>query len=511
MSKLYADILFLLFKELQYDSKSLFSCLLVNRLWCETVVPILWRNPWRYNINYKNKSYLFAIIAFYLPIDIKEFLSSQGINFPPISYQYLLFDYLSFCKSININIIESIIPIGSSINYNQFLLQQEFYNLLIINCPKLKYLDIQSIKHQIFCFPGAKACLETLCELDCNTSIDPVHFYGLASICQNIQKLVIINDIIKVNNGIAKLIEVQGNLKSFEWKDDFEEDYILGDLYKESLLALEKKADNLDHLKIFFQYVEEFEHTLLEEVLPKLYKSRTLIINDNIYFDQFKMLVYQNIEILYIDYITINSASNIIENSGGLLKEILLFKFFEYYDFEESFNEDSINFMNKIIKHCPLIEYLTLAFSPTKKHFDEFEKLLKVCQNLTSLLLFIFNFDEKETSEKNLENGAELLKVLIRSAPTNLREIKFFEDFRFSLQALGEFLEKWKGRPAFSIFTTDYIYRREDYMNLINKYINVGEKDFFKKHDTSDRQSMNISKRAEKYYQAGCGIREESI
>ena len=85
MSKLNKDILFLIFKELQDDSKSLFSCLMVNRLWCETVVPILWRNPWHYDINYSSKSYLFATIAFYLPNEIKETLTRQGIKLPPVS------------------------------------------------------------------------------------------------------------------------------------------------------------------------------------------------------------------------------------------------------------------------------------------------------------------------------------------------------------------------------------------------------------------------------------------
>src|SRR5277367_70683 len=98
MTKLNKDILFLLFEELQNDSNSLFSCLMVNRLWCETVIPILWKNPWRYN---SNNSYLFATIAFYLPDDIKEFLTRP---LPQISHQSLLFDYLSFCRSININI-----------------------------------------------------------------------------------------------------------------------------------------------------------------------------------------------------------------------------------------------------------------------------------------------------------------------------------------------------------------------------------------------------------------------
>src|SRR6202034_2936187 len=145
--------------------------------------------------------------------------------------QSLLFDYLSFCRSINVNIMNSIISIGSSSVYNQFFLQQEFYSLLMRKCPELKYLDIGSIKHQIFDFPEAKARLESLCELKCDTSIDSSYFYGLAHICKYIQRLTIINNIVKANHGIAKLIEVQENLKYFEWKDDFEEDYFIEDPY----------------------------------------------------------------------------------------------------------------------------------------------------------------------------------------------------------------------------------------------------------------------------------------
>ena len=59
MPRLNKDILFLIFEELQDDSKSLFSCLMVNRLWCETVIPVSWRNPWCYNMKYSNKSSLY--------------------------------------------------------------------------------------------------------------------------------------------------------------------------------------------------------------------------------------------------------------------------------------------------------------------------------------------------------------------------------------------------------------------------------------------------------------------
>ena len=97
MSKLDIDILFLLFEGLQDDSKSLFSCLMVNRLWCETVIPILWRNPWLYiyTIDYSNKSYLYYILTYYLSDSVKEFLTRKEIQLPSVSNKPLLFDYLS--------------------------------------------------------------------------------------------------------------------------------------------------------------------------------------------------------------------------------------------------------------------------------------------------------------------------------------------------------------------------------------------------------------------------------
>src|SRR5436305_3688653 len=122
MRKLNKDILFLIFEELQDDSKSLYS----------------------------NKSYLFTIFISYLHNDVKEFLTSEGIQLPSISYQPLLFDYLSFCRSINANIISRIISTGASSDYDQFLLQQEFYNILMRKCPELKHLDMGSIEHQLF-------------------------------------------------------------------------------------------------------------------------------------------------------------------------------------------------------------------------------------------------------------------------------------------------------------------------------------------------------------------------
>ncbi|GBC08826.1 hypothetical protein RclHR1_08400004 [Rhizophagus clarus] len=335
--------------------------------------------------------------------------------------------------------------------------------------------------------------LDSLCELICDTSIDYSYFYGLARICQNIQRLIIVNVTPKPNCGIAKLIEVQKNLKHFEWTDNFDDDYFTDGPYKEIFFELERKANNLDHLELFFLYFESFD-TIMQGLLPKLDKIKTLIINEFSFINEnlLKMLAYNDLEILNIDYITIDEASIIIENSGGRLKEVSL-KPCDFLNYEDDFSDDSLIFIRKIYKNCPLIEYLSLAFSPSKDHFTEFENLLKICQHLKSLLLITSNIHRvRETEEKIFENGKELLKILIRSAPTNLRELRLFDDFKFSLEALKEFLEKWRGRPALTVLTSDSIYQDVDYQKLINNYKNDGVIKNFRYESIMNIENLNF-------------------
>ncbi|GBC31885.2 hypothetical protein RhiirA5_442678 [Rhizophagus irregularis] len=83
-------------------------------------------------------------------------------------------------------------------------------------------------------------------------------------------------------------------------------------------------------------------------------------------------------------------------------------------------------------------------------------------------------------TEEMLKNGEILLKILIRSSPANFKEIRLSDDdLQFSLENLEEFLEKWRGRHALTIFTIDSNYIREDYTKLIDKYKSDGViKDF---------------------------------
>src|SRR6266542_6627305 len=105
MSKLNGDLLYLIFKELQNDRKVLLSCLTVNKIWCETIIPILWRNPWKF---LKEKKLLLNVIILYLSDESRNNLKRQGVDFLTNSYQRPLFDYISFCRHLNLNKLNEI-------------------------------------------------------------------------------------------------------------------------------------------------------------------------------------------------------------------------------------------------------------------------------------------------------------------------------------------------------------------------------------------------------------------
>ncbi|GBC46094.1 hypothetical protein GLOIN_2v1764020 [Rhizophagus irregularis DAOM 181602=DAOM 197198] len=456
---------------------------MVNRIWCETVIPILWRNPWRYSINYKKIS-LYSIITSYLFDDIKELLTKRGIL---ILGQSLAFDYLSFCKNINIKVIDDIISIGSSLEYNRFLLQEEIYSLLVKKCPEIKYLNICGT-YEIVYHPEAKVRLESLCELTCDTLIDSRYFYRLANICQQMQRIIVINkNLVKVNQGTIKLIEFQKNLKYFKWVDEFDDDYYyywerLEDPYTEIFSILKKHANTLNHFNInlrynyydhsdFYDIYNEFNYTFLQNSLLEIHNLKILEIDSPIFLNnddfnkKLEMVAYRNLEILEIDFIDCYQINCMVKNSL-CLRELRINDFHWNYD---NFYNDSLNFIRTICEYCLLIEYLTIpAFPSLEKHFIEFEKLLKKCQKLQSL-----NF--KETYYEaggELEFGDNLLNVLIREASTNLKEIRISYGIKFSLKTLETFLEKWKGRPAVSMFLEEtFFYRKNNsYMKLFDKY-----------------------------------------
>ncbi|UZO14020.1 uncharacterized protein OCT59_005491 [Rhizophagus irregularis] len=433
MSKLNKDILTIIFYEIfyEYDYNSLFSCLLVNKYWCETVIPILWRNPWRYQMKDYQKKSLFNTIITFLSDESKEFLKNQNIMIPfkrkSKKKKLIFFDYLKYCKSmINYNLYDIINYNYNIINnndnnnnnnnnnnlmndYYRYILQEEIYRLLIYKCPPLKYLDITFIQQQIDLFPDSKNWLSEILELRCNGDIEPHYFQGLAKFSQNIEK-IIINSIRDDNYGLAKLIEVQKNLKYFKIIRDADVDS-----RKDTFMTINHGL--IKHTKSLIEFKAIFEGILfLPNLLPKMVNLRKLKLFvrelDQRYEDQLKISSYPNLEILHIKNISINTLINLIEKTKGNLKEIWV---------DEYKLSDNIERLIRIIyENCSKLEILSIILY--NHDFIEFEKLLHSCLYLKVLYIKVLSIDGNEEEDRNI-----LSEILKDSAPICLNNITFLE------------------------------------------------------------------------------------
>src|SRR3954453_3288350 len=102
------DFFNLIFNELR-DKNSLHSCLLVNKEWCNIVVPILWKEYSLHGENSQNEK-LFNTILSCLPSSSKQLLFYNDIKLPStILLKTPLFNYIRFCKFPKTDFINKII------------------------------------------------------------------------------------------------------------------------------------------------------------------------------------------------------------------------------------------------------------------------------------------------------------------------------------------------------------------------------------------------------------------
>src|SRR5204862_398021 len=84
----------------QNDHKTLFSCTLVNRLWCRLAIPLLWEDP--FSMKLPKNHHFIGIYLHNLNEGDKTKLNEHGINnsvFPPNT----LFNYPCFIKCLKIS------------------------------------------------------------------------------------------------------------------------------------------------------------------------------------------------------------------------------------------------------------------------------------------------------------------------------------------------------------------------------------------------------------------------
>jgi hypothetical protein len=212
MSKLNKDILYLIFEKLQDDKKAFPTCILINKTWCKIIIPILWKNPWKYLKRNKEKLLLNVIISHFSE-GSKNKLKIKCNDILINSTQKPLFNYISFCKHLNLNVIQKLI---NTIKYERSklkIIKKEIFKLFINENSNFTHLYIPSVfDYQIHLIPGAKICFSKIEYLNCSTNTNRGILTGLTKICNSIKELELIIKRNSNNYEIIKLIEAQEDL-----------------------------------------------------------------------------------------------------------------------------------------------------------------------------------------------------------------------------------------------------------------------------------------------------------
>src|SRR5579871_502300 len=101
------DCLDIILKYLEEDKVTLHSCLLVNHLWCEVSVRILWRDIWSFKRSASHEgrveSAILSTLIACLPNESKELLHKNEIFISTPTSKPLLFNYAAFFKVLLIS------------------------------------------------------------------------------------------------------------------------------------------------------------------------------------------------------------------------------------------------------------------------------------------------------------------------------------------------------------------------------------------------------------------------
>ncbi|RIA98389.1 hypothetical protein C1645_812804 [Glomus cerebriforme] len=478
-SKLPADCLDQIFKCLDEDGKSLHSCLLVNRKWCEIVVPILWSNPWKFE-KQSDCAYWTTItstILLCLPKDSQDLLRKNNII--KSNFNRPLFDYVRYFQYLSPEAVEQLtreLMNDNSVDpyrgYKDQLFEQEIYKLFMSKA-SLKHLVLP--KAPLSYCPGSTTCLQKLRELVCGSDNSPEFFYGLAQICRHIQRLVV-DPCHDDNAGLAALIEFQIGLKYVELQAP---DGQINE-YPRIGQALISQSHSISTL--YFHGSLCIRPTVLAEFINL--KNMKLFISGEISnLSQFATTIFPKLEVLDIfwdEHTPFDIFTKFIENTQGTLSRI-----YWNTDCPPNRPEEIRNYLDVISRP----KFTNLKFVTIWWNYLATEKLAKfltIHPQLQALKIYTFN---------NKADGKEIFDLLIRvNNPYSLRVLNLDGDWQFTNEDLEEFLERWEStkRKPLSFYISSKYSVTSHLENIIQKYQQKGAlKDFQKAEFLDEIESLN--------------------
>jgi hypothetical protein len=439
MYKLNRDILYLIFDELQDDKETLISSLKVNKTWCETIIPILWKNPWKY---LEGNELLLNVIISHLSDESRNNLSTQKINFLTNTYQKPFFNYISFCRHLNLNDLNELINDINERDDNDgvfSIFRKEIINLFINENTRITHLYIPcQFDYQIHAIPGAKHCFSGLGFLSFNTCINDDVLIGLTELCNSVKELELFIEEEDNNYGVAKLI---GSLKKLFSVRLLTRKYLKNDESFCKILenSLVKHANTIQNFKIIKQPTTNILSSLIN--LTRLELGGNPV--ESVSWNRLENVSLPSLQILKAKGIPIKALTILIEKTNRSLIEIKI-------DCVLHTEIDNERIIQIIYQKCPNLKYLKLMVK--NRNIVELKKLLINCQFLNRLYIIIDNTTYWDDGDHKF-NWDYLFEILVSSSPSNLFTFKFYFYEAPKLESLKLFLDNWKGKRSMLLQT----------------------------------------------------------
>ncbi|RHZ84821.1 hypothetical protein Glove_74g182 [Diversispora epigaea] len=434
MSVLLVEIFRIVLGILSKDKKSLHSCLLVDRTWCERVVSILWNDPFQFLK--EPSAELIQTYILCLPESVRANLQESGINLENTPNHKPTFDYAVFLRHLKyINFYESSLVwlekvMGHSNHRSEgFLVTKELCKLFMNQSPAILSLNINTENLNlpdnidyvsIPCFPGARKSLSQLQEFMCCGTYDKKKiFRAMSQSCKNIRNLSVDYYLDELSTAaptdLANLIKSQNALVEFKL-------VTCSRFLSKIIPALKKQAKTLTNVE--FRGVH-FEDCVSFEALAACTNLESLIFFhcDNVMNDALEPLSTADFPklrkiVFHIFHMPPPSLGALICNNNDTLQELLL----EW----PPLDQEDPKIIEMIIEHCPNI----IKFDAHLKT-DQLRSLLCALSRLEDLTV--------HSREPLLADG--FLPQLGQLIPPNLRILNVRAIWSFNPESLKQFLD----------------------------------------------------------------------
>jgi hypothetical protein len=482
MSHLVADILLLIFTELQDHPTSLYSCVLVNKSWYYIAMPILWNFvSITYGIPYNQKpetrEKLYNLIAHFLPNGPADPLAQNSIILPLNKIPRApTFNYINYLTRITPHLIKDMIKflIKENSTYKKNILENEIYKMVFTRCKNIKYFYWHTAT-ELYNFPNARPFFSSLQSFGISFEFNYVTsniVYQLTNICQDILDLEI-NYCKEDSPYLISFIKNQRNLRSlslhFNNNDDDDEEVLYPLLSK----AIIDKATTLKKI-ILTPLVTSINPMLF----IKLINLQYLELNNDEGGDSYEDVnfwklwefclskaTFPDLQYFGSTFVPNSIESLIIKNSGGNIVEIDIQYPLEFQDYPAKNKQ----LLEIISNNCPKLISLTIDID--SKNLREVSNIFSNCPQLEKLHF--------ATKNHMSPNGDELLEIISNESPLTIREFSFGDNWNFSINGLESFFKNWKHKNRHPIKFINYYDEvidswTDDHDELVKRYKDEG-------------------------------------